>query len=152
MAHFTMGTGGHYTTMLPADWSIYTSHDPLPSSYHSKRMLWNPSIGAHGTWQYQPTDMLHWPACAKCLVGKPRKPSIEPDLQAWQSNKDEKSRASSEYWSYSMWKTVEIIGFIQQTAASQKYRVSQSGWRGKTFIASCSWLLIELLKENDDQR
>jgi len=22
MAHFTMGTGGHYITMLPADWSI----------------------------------------------------------------------------------------------------------------------------------
>ena len=25
--HFTMGTGGHYITMLPADWSIFTSHD-----------------------------------------------------------------------------------------------------------------------------
>jgi len=46
MAHFTMGTGGHYITMLPADWSIFTSHayDPLPSSCHSKKMLWNPSI------------------------------------------------------------------------------------------------------------
>ena len=44
MAYFTMGTGGHYITMLPADWSISTSHDPLPSSYHSKKMLWNPSI------------------------------------------------------------------------------------------------------------
>ena len=44
MAHFTMGTGGHYITMLPADWSISTSHDPLPSSCHSKKMLWNPSI------------------------------------------------------------------------------------------------------------
>jgi len=32
MAHFTMGTGGHYITMLPADWSISTSHDTLPSS------------------------------------------------------------------------------------------------------------------------
>jgi len=30
MAHFTMGTGGHYITILPADWSISTSHDPLP--------------------------------------------------------------------------------------------------------------------------
>ena len=30
--------------MLLADWSISTSHDPLPSSCHSKKMLWNPSI------------------------------------------------------------------------------------------------------------
>ena len=44
MAHFTMGTGGHYITMLPADWSIFASHDPLPSSCHSKKMLWNLSI------------------------------------------------------------------------------------------------------------
>jgi len=44
MAHFTMGTGGHYITMLPADWSISTSNDPLPSSCYSKKMLWNPSI------------------------------------------------------------------------------------------------------------
>jgi len=29
---FTMGTGGHHITMLSADWSICTSHDPLPSS------------------------------------------------------------------------------------------------------------------------
>ena len=48
MAHFTMGTGGHYITMLPADWSISTSHDPLPSSCHSKKMLWNPSIDTVG--------------------------------------------------------------------------------------------------------
>jgi len=46
MAHFTMGTGGDYITMLPADWSIFTSHDPLPSSCHSDKMLWNPSISA----------------------------------------------------------------------------------------------------------
>ena len=38
-----MGTGVHYITMLPADWS---SHDPLPSSCHSEKMLWNPSIGS----------------------------------------------------------------------------------------------------------
>jgi len=44
MVHFTMGTGGHYITMLPANWSISTSHDPLPSSCYSKKMLWNPSI------------------------------------------------------------------------------------------------------------
>ena len=44
MEHFTMGTGGHYITMLPADWPISTSHDPLPSSCHSEKMLWNPSI------------------------------------------------------------------------------------------------------------
>jgi len=31
MALFTMATGGHYITMLPADWSI-------------SKMLWNPSI------------------------------------------------------------------------------------------------------------
>ena len=43
-ACFTMGTGGHYITMLPADWSKSTSHDPLPSSCHSEKMLWNPSI------------------------------------------------------------------------------------------------------------
>ena len=35
--------------MLPADWSISTSHahDPLPSSCHSEKMLWNPSIERH---------------------------------------------------------------------------------------------------------
>ena len=43
MALFTMGTGGHYITMLPSDWSISTSQYPLPSSYHSEKMLWNPS-------------------------------------------------------------------------------------------------------------
>ena len=37
MAHFTMGTGGHYITMLPADWSIPPSRDPLPSSCQVKR-------------------------------------------------------------------------------------------------------------------
>ena len=46
MAHFTMGTGWHYITMLPADRSISTSHDLLPSSCHSEKMLWNPSIAA----------------------------------------------------------------------------------------------------------
>ena len=46
MALFTIGTGGHYITMLPADWSISTSHDPLPSSCHSEKMLRNPSIHA----------------------------------------------------------------------------------------------------------
>ena len=44
MERFTMGTGGHYITMLSADWSMSTSHDPLPSSCHSEKMLWNPSI------------------------------------------------------------------------------------------------------------
>ena len=39
MEHFTMGTGGHYITILPADWSISKSHDPLPSSSHSEKML-----------------------------------------------------------------------------------------------------------------
>ena len=44
MVPFTMETGGHYITMLPADWSICTSHDPLPSSCHSENMLRNSSI------------------------------------------------------------------------------------------------------------
>jgi len=30
MALFTMGTGGNYITMLPADWSISRWHDPWP--------------------------------------------------------------------------------------------------------------------------
>ena len=47
MEHFAMGTGGHYITMLPADWPISTSPDPLPSSCHSEKMLWNPSIRPH---------------------------------------------------------------------------------------------------------
>jgi len=44
MAHFTRGTEGHYITMLPADWSISASHDPLPFSCQSEKMLWNLSI------------------------------------------------------------------------------------------------------------
>ena len=44
MALFTIGTGGHYITILSADWSISTSHDPLSSSCHSEKMLWNLSI------------------------------------------------------------------------------------------------------------
>jgi len=47
MALFTMGTGGHYITTLPADWPISMSQDPLPSSCHSEKILWNPFIGAH---------------------------------------------------------------------------------------------------------
>ena len=43
MALFTMETGGHYITMLPADWSASTSHDPLTSNCHSEKMLRNPS-------------------------------------------------------------------------------------------------------------
>jgi len=53
MVHFTMGTGGHYIAMLPADWSIFTSHDPLPSSCHSEKMLWNPSIGKPIIWDHE---------------------------------------------------------------------------------------------------
>ena len=45
MVHFTVGSiGGHYITMLPADWSISTSHDPMPSNCHSEKILCNPSI------------------------------------------------------------------------------------------------------------
>jgi len=33
MAIFPLGTEGHYITMLPADWSIFTSHDwPVSNS------------------------------------------------------------------------------------------------------------------------
>ena len=55
MALFAMGTRGHYTyiTMLTADWSISTSHDTLPSSCYSEKMLWNTSVvvaeGSKGT-------------------------------------------------------------------------------------------------------
>jgi len=38
MVHFTVGTGGHYISMLPADWSISTS------PYYSEKMLWNLSV------------------------------------------------------------------------------------------------------------
>jgi len=38
MALFTMETGGHYITMLPADWSASTSHDPLTSNCHSEKI------------------------------------------------------------------------------------------------------------------
>jgi len=61
MAHFTMGTGGHYITMLLADWSISTSHVPSPSSCHSKKMLWNPSIlqcALLGVWYGDVIDSL----------------------------------------------------------------------------------------------
>jgi len=33
MALFTMGTGGHYITMLPTDWSISLSHDRFALQY-----------------------------------------------------------------------------------------------------------------------
>jgi len=36
--------------MLSADSSISTQHDPLPSSCHSEKMLWNPSICCSHTW------------------------------------------------------------------------------------------------------
>ena len=53
MAPFTIGTGGHYITMLPADCSISTSPDHLPSSCHSEKRLWNP-VGEVNTryWYY----------------------------------------------------------------------------------------------------
>jgi len=45
MAHFTMGTGGHYITMLPADWLISTpQHFALQFLWW--KMLLNPSIWA----------------------------------------------------------------------------------------------------------
>ena len=37
IALLTMGTEMHYITMPRADWSISTSHGPLPSSCHSER-------------------------------------------------------------------------------------------------------------------
>jgi len=62
MVHFTMGTGGHCITMLPTDWSISTSHDPLPSSCHSEKMLWNPSIERLSTVMYLDTGWT-WEQC-----------------------------------------------------------------------------------------
>ena len=47
MAHFTMRTGGHYITMLPAHWLISTSQDPLPSSCHK----WKDAM-----------EYVYWPA------------------------------------------------------------------------------------------
>jgi len=44
MALFTMGTGGHYITMLPADWLISTLHDTFALQFLWWKMLWNPSI------------------------------------------------------------------------------------------------------------
>jgi len=50
-----MGTGGHYITMLPADWSIFTTHDPLTSSCHSK---WCYRIHLYWGSTVQPSGML----------------------------------------------------------------------------------------------
>ena len=44
MALFAMGTGGHYITMLPADWLISTSHDPFALQLLWWKILWNPSL------------------------------------------------------------------------------------------------------------
>jgi len=44
MAHFYHGNWRALHHHAPDDWSISTSHDPLPSSCHSEKMLWNPSI------------------------------------------------------------------------------------------------------------
>jgi len=42
VALFTMGTVGHYITMLPADCSIPTSHDPFALQFLWWKVLWNP--------------------------------------------------------------------------------------------------------------
>jgi len=42
MALFTMGTGGHYITMLPADRSTCTSHNVLALQF-----LWCKCYGVH---------------------------------------------------------------------------------------------------------
>jgi len=34
---FAMGAGGHYITMMPADWSISTPHIFLPSSFYGEK-------------------------------------------------------------------------------------------------------------------
>ena len=41
---FCHGNWRALLTMLPADWSIPTSHDPCPPVSMVKNMLWNPSI------------------------------------------------------------------------------------------------------------
>ena len=73
------------------------------------------------------------------------------------NNKDEHSTARSEYRSYSLWQTHEIVSFIQpnsEATASQKYGVSQSGPSGKAFtciletcelFTMCDGAYIELL-------
>jgi len=37
IALFTLGTEGHYITMLPADWWLSMSHDLLPSSFYGEK-------------------------------------------------------------------------------------------------------------------
>jgi len=44
IASFHQATGGHYITMLPADWLISTSHDSFALPFLWQKMLWNPSI------------------------------------------------------------------------------------------------------------
>lgn len=39
IASFNMGTGGHYITMMLADWSISTLHDLLPSSFYCENAM-----------------------------------------------------------------------------------------------------------------
>ena len=56
----------------------------------------------------------------------------------------------SEYWLYSLWQTVEIVGFVATTnstaAASQKYGTSQSGPRGKMYTATTTCSSCDLLQ------
>jgi len=52
-----MGTGGHYITMLPADWSISTSHDPclpvaMESIYSWRRSWYGPAVISYGCWTF----------------------------------------------------------------------------------------------------
>ena len=43
IASFHYATGGHYITMLPADWSISTSHDPFALQFLRGKTLCNPT-------------------------------------------------------------------------------------------------------------
>ena len=56
-----MGTGGHYITMFPADWSISTSHDHFALQFLRWKMLWNLSISrrAHSGYAYTPFESRH---------------------------------------------------------------------------------------------
>jgi len=56
----------------------------------------------------------------------------------------------SEYQLYSLWQTVEIVGFVATTnsgaAASQKYGTSQSGPRGRMYTATTTCSSCDLLQ------
>jgi len=42
-----MGTGEHYITVLPADWSLSISPDLFAVSFYGEEMAWNPYLYVH---------------------------------------------------------------------------------------------------------